>query len=142
MSDPIQPAHYRQHPSGVEAIEITEHFNFCLGNAIKYVWRAGLKGEALEDLRKARYYIEREIERITKEQERDAAGRADEGDRVGPGLPAADGYASVAGWSQSCAGCGPVGSTQDSEALSNASRDDDSGRGSPQRVWFSDPVDW
>lgn len=66
--DPVNhPAHYTQHPSGVEAIEITEHFNFNCGNAIKYVWRAGLKSEsAVEDLRKARWYIEREIQRLTK----------------------------------------------------------------------------
>lgn len=57
------PVHYMAHPSGVECIEITEHFSFCLGNVIKYVWRAGLKGDELEDLRKAKWYLEREIER-------------------------------------------------------------------------------
>jgi len=56
-----RPKHYTQHPSGVECITITEHYNFCLGNAIKYLWRAGLKGDPLEDLRKARWYIDREI---------------------------------------------------------------------------------
>ena len=65
MSDPVNhPSHYTQHPSGVECIQVTEHMNFCLGNAIKYLWRAGLKGDALEDLRKARWYIDREIERL------------------------------------------------------------------------------
>lgn len=64
MSDPVNhPAHYTQHPSGVECIEITEHMGFCLGNALKYIWRADLKGNAVEDLRKARFYIDREIER-------------------------------------------------------------------------------
>lgn len=59
------PPHYTQHPSGVECIQITEHMNFCLGNAVKYIWRAGLKSEdAVEDLKKARYYIEREIKRL------------------------------------------------------------------------------
>ena len=58
------PKHYTEHPSGVECIEITEHMNFCVGNAIKYLWRAGLKGEQVEDLRKARWYIDREISRI------------------------------------------------------------------------------
>jgi len=58
------PKHYTQHPSNVECIEITEHFNFCVGNAIKYLWRAGLKDDAVEDLRKAAWYINREIERI------------------------------------------------------------------------------
>jgi hypothetical protein len=61
------PAHYNSHPSGVECITVTEHMNFCLGNAMKYIWRAGLKGESaknLEDLRKAAWYINREIERL------------------------------------------------------------------------------
>ena len=61
--DNINPSHYRQHPSGVECITITEHFGFCIGNAIKYLWRAGLKGDAVEDLRKAAWYIDREIKR-------------------------------------------------------------------------------
>jgi hypothetical protein len=60
------PPHYRAHPSGVECIEIAEHLNFCLGNVIKYVWRAGEKGSELEDLRKARWYLEREIARLEK----------------------------------------------------------------------------
>jgi hypothetical protein len=60
------PAHYTQHPSGIEAIEITEHFNFNCGNAIKYIWRAGLKGNAIEDLQKAAWYIEREINKLKK----------------------------------------------------------------------------
>lgn len=55
------PRHYTQHPSGVECITVTEHMNFCLGNAMKYIWRAGEKGDALEDLRKARWYLDREI---------------------------------------------------------------------------------
>jgi hypothetical protein len=63
--DPVNhPKHYTEHPSGVECIEITEYMNFCVGNAIKYLWRAGLKGEQVEDLRKARWYIDREIARI------------------------------------------------------------------------------
>lgn len=61
-NDPVEhPAHYTQHPSGVECVQITEHMNFCLGNALKYIWRAGLKGSAVEDLKKAIFYIEREI---------------------------------------------------------------------------------
>jgi hypothetical protein len=60
------PSHYLQHPSGVECITITEHMGFNLGNAIKYVWRADLKGDAVEDLKKARWYITREIERLEK----------------------------------------------------------------------------
>lgn len=64
MSDAINPAHYQSHPSGIECIQITEHMNFCRGNAIKYLWRAGEKGDAIEDLRKARWYIDREIQRL------------------------------------------------------------------------------
>jgi hypothetical protein len=64
VSDPVEhPRHYNDHPSGVECITITEHMGFCLGNAVKYIWRADLKGKAIEDLRKAVWYIEREIER-------------------------------------------------------------------------------
>ena len=64
MTDLIDhPPHYRAHPSGIECIPITEHMSFCVGNAVKYLWRAGLKGDALDDLRKARWYIDREISR-------------------------------------------------------------------------------
>lgn len=64
MSDPVnQPAHYTSHPSGVECITITEHMGFNLGNAIKYIWRADEKGNSLQDLRKAAWYIAREIAR-------------------------------------------------------------------------------
>lgn len=62
MSDPINPSHYQNHPSGVECITITEHFNFNMGNAIKYIWRADDNKKAIEDLRKARWYIDRELE--------------------------------------------------------------------------------
>jgi hypothetical protein len=61
------PPHYTQHPSGVECIQITEHFNFNLGNAIKYIWRSALKGQQLNDLEKAAWYIQREIARRNKE---------------------------------------------------------------------------
>lgn len=62
------PKHYTDHPSGVECIQVTEHMNFCLGNAVKYIWRAGLKGDnAVEDLRKARWYLDRELKRIAGE---------------------------------------------------------------------------
>jgi len=56
------PTHYNSHPSGIECIEIVKHFNFSVGNAIKYLWRAGLKGDAIEDLKKAKWYIDCEIE--------------------------------------------------------------------------------
>lgn len=62
------PAHYTAHPSGIECIQITEHMNFCRGNAIKYIWRAGEKGNEVQDLEKARWYIDREIKRLTGEK--------------------------------------------------------------------------
>lgn len=65
------PSHYTSHPSGVECITVVEHMTFNAGNAIKYLWRAGLKGErgnthitSIEDFKKARWYIDREIERL------------------------------------------------------------------------------
>lgn len=62
------PPHYTQHPSGVECIQVTEHFNFNLGNCIKYIWRNGLKSDNyLQDLEKARWYLDREIQRLKKE---------------------------------------------------------------------------
>ena len=60
------PRHYNEHPAGIECIDVVEHFTFNLGNAVKYIWRAGLKpgtGELL-DLEKARWYVEREIRRL------------------------------------------------------------------------------
>lgn len=73
VGDPVNhPAHYTSHPSGVECIDITKHHDFCVGNAIKYLWRAGLKHEEgksdrakeIEDLRKAIFYITRKIEML------------------------------------------------------------------------------
>jgi hypothetical protein len=57
------PTHYTSHPSGVECITITEHMNFNVGNAVKYLWRSDLKSDAIEDLEKAAWYIQREIAR-------------------------------------------------------------------------------
>jgi hypothetical protein len=57
------PPHYKSHPSGIECIQVTEHMGFCLGNAVKYIWRADEKGTAIQDLEKARWYINREIEK-------------------------------------------------------------------------------
>lgn len=64
MKDEINPSHYKNHPSGVEAITITECFNFNRGNAIKYIWRAGEKDDEIKDLKKASWYINREIIRL------------------------------------------------------------------------------
>ncbi len=61
-TDPINPSHYTKHPSGIECITVTEQMSFTLGNAIKYIWRADLKG-GIEDLRKAAWYIDREIKK-------------------------------------------------------------------------------
>ncbi len=60
------PDHYNDHPSGVECITIIQHFTFNVGTAIKHLWRAGLKPGAttLEDLKKAKAYIDFEIGRI------------------------------------------------------------------------------
>lgn len=61
------PAHYNAHPSGVECITVVEHMSFNVGNAIKYLWRADHKGAPLEDLKKAAWYIEREIQKRLRE---------------------------------------------------------------------------
>jgi hypothetical protein len=69
INDPVNhPLHYTSHPSGVECITITEHFNFCLGNAIKYIWRSDEKDDPLQDLKKARWYLDREIQRLESNQ--------------------------------------------------------------------------
>jgi hypothetical protein len=65
-SDPVNhPSHY-QHESGIEVITITETMGFCLGNVVKYVLRAGKKGCPIEDLKKARWYLDREIARLER----------------------------------------------------------------------------
>lgn len=66
------PKHYTSDPSGIECIDITRHRNFNVGNAIKYLWRAGLKIDAdkssinkqIEDLEKAVWYLVDEIHRL------------------------------------------------------------------------------
>jgi len=58
------PPHYTSHPSGIEAIQVTRHMNFNLGNAMKYIWRAGQKGDPTQDLQKAIFYLQDEIERL------------------------------------------------------------------------------
>lgn len=60
------PSHYNASPSGVECIDVVEHMTFNVGNAVKYCWRAGLKGNLVEDLKKARFCIDREISRLEK----------------------------------------------------------------------------
>ena len=70
----MQPKHYTSHPSGVECIEIAKYYDFMIGNALKYLWRAGLKSEEgyddsskeIEDLRKAIVYINYKIDMLSK----------------------------------------------------------------------------
>lgn len=69
------PAHYNSDPSGVECIQVVRHRTFNVGNAMKYLWRAGLKVELggdpaekqIQDLKKAAWYIQDEIERLENE---------------------------------------------------------------------------
>ena len=64
--DPVhKPLHYNSHPSGIGCVQITEHMGFCLGNAFKYIFRADLKN-GIEDLEKAKWYIDREIQKRRK----------------------------------------------------------------------------
>ena len=74
MSDAINPGHYTRFP-GVEVIQITEHLNFCRGNAVKYIARAGAKDplKEIEDLTKAAWYINREIVRLRGDEDAAAA---------------------------------------------------------------------
>lgn len=58
------PPHYNAHPSGVECITVVECMSFNLGNAVKYIWRAGEKGAQIQDLEKAVWYLKREIDRL------------------------------------------------------------------------------
>lgn len=63
------PAHYAEGWSnGAEVIDLTEHLSFCAGNVVKYVCRAGRKDpdKYVEDLEKARWYLDREIERVER----------------------------------------------------------------------------
>lgn len=70
------PKHY-QHPSGVECITVARHHDFNIGNALKYLWRAGRKSEdgmsdsqkQIEDLEKAVFYIQDEIEFLKSKQQ-------------------------------------------------------------------------
>ncbi len=63
-NDPVNnPTHYTSHPSGIECIDVTRHMSFNLGNAVKYIWRCDLKKDAIEDLEKAVFYLNDEIEK-------------------------------------------------------------------------------
>lgn len=75
-ADPIDhPAHYTSHPSGIEPIQITRHESFTRGNAIKYLMRAGRKDpDPRIDLRKARRYIDFELEDLDRQADTEASG--------------------------------------------------------------------
>lgn len=62
--DAINPTHYQGFSNGAQPVDIAEHLSFNLGNALKYISRAGRKGDAVEDLKKARWYIDRELARL------------------------------------------------------------------------------
>lgn len=72
MNNVNHPEHYTSHPSGIECIEIARHYPFSIGNAIKYLWRAGLKKDAsltdnqkeIEDLKKAIWYTKDRIKQL------------------------------------------------------------------------------
>ncbi len=75
MNDPVNhPDHYCSHPSGIECIQITEHMNFNIGNAVKYIWRFSGPGPGMqpdmEDLHKAMWYLKREIARRSAKKQR------------------------------------------------------------------------
>lgn len=76
MSDPVNhPKHYTSSPAKcecgkpIECIQVTQHMNFCTGNAVKYVWRCDEKENAIQDLEKAVWYLNQEIKRRKEEQE-------------------------------------------------------------------------
>jgi hypothetical protein len=68
MSTVDHPRHYNAHPAGIECIDVIEHFPCNVANAMKYLWRVGLKegADEIEDLRKAAWYVQREIDRRSK----------------------------------------------------------------------------
>jgi Ran GTPase-activating protein (RanGAP) involved in mRNA processing and transport len=63
------PVHYNKHPRGIEVIDFVEHMDFCTGNAIKYIARAEYKGNEIQDLQKAMWYIQRKIDTLHEKQE-------------------------------------------------------------------------
>lgn len=72
MSDSVNhPDHYGGEGNPYEAILVIEAWglDFCLGNAVKYISRAGKKGDELEDLKKAEWYIQRRIQTIENQRE-------------------------------------------------------------------------
>ena len=83
FEDPVNhPSHYTNGPlhstcgDPIECIDVVQDRDFLLGNTIKYLWRAGLKGPALEDLQKARWYLDRAITRLEAQHQEDLFGGA------------------------------------------------------------------
>ena len=79
MNNINHPLHYNSHPSGIECIEVARHMSFNLGNVIKYIWRHGKKlsetnpdqlSNAIEDLEKAAWYLQNEIELLKEERDK------------------------------------------------------------------------
>lgn len=68
--DKINPDHYKSHPSGIECIEVTRHMNFNCGNAVKYIWRNGLKDSnpSIQELKKSVWYLNDEIKRLEADE--------------------------------------------------------------------------
>jgi len=66
MSAVEHPQHYGGKDNPYEAIKVIEAWGlgFCLGNTLKYIARSGKKGDVVEDLEKARWYLDREISRL------------------------------------------------------------------------------
>lgn len=69
------PAHYTSSPAKcrkcqcpIECIDITRHLNFNRGNVVKYVWRMGQKGDAIEECKKALWYLQDELARMEAER--------------------------------------------------------------------------
>lgn len=65
------PAHYTSSPAKcskcghpIECIDVVRHMGFNVGNVVKYLWRAGLKGSLVEDLKKGAWYLADEIKKM------------------------------------------------------------------------------
>lgn len=86
IDDPVNhPSHYTSHPArcecgkGIQCIQVTEHFDFVIGNIVKYAWRAGLKDGTtkLQDLEKCLWYAQRAVEREKTYGKADIYGEPD-----------------------------------------------------------------
>lgn len=76
-ADPTNPGYYQGFSGGAQAIDIAENLTFNTGNAVKYLARAGrvdgrVKGDRIQDLEKAAWYVNREIHRLKNDEGKDA----------------------------------------------------------------------